>query len=66
MEGKLTPQKKIRDLEKKLKRLEMQNEILNKAIEIADDELGTDIRKKYLDLLSKTSGHQVNEGLQSA
>jgi transposase len=66
MEGKLTPQKKIRDLEKKLKRLEMQNEILNKAIEIADDELGTDIRKKYLDLLSKTSGHQGNEGLQSA
>lgn len=66
MKGKLTPQKKIRELEKKLKRLEMRNEILNKAIEIADDELGTDIRKKYLDLLSKTSGHQVNEGLQSA
>src|SRR6476659_3655429 len=42
MKGKLTPQKKIRELEKKLKRLEMRNEILNKAIEIADDELGTD------------------------
>jgi transposase len=61
MKGKLTPQKQIRELEKKLKRLEMQNEILNKAIEIADENLGTDIRKKYLDLLSKTSGQQADE-----
>src|ERR1700751_4856801 len=30
MQGKLTPQKQIRELEKKLKRLEMQNEILEK------------------------------------
>lgn len=66
MKGKLTPQKQIRELEKKLKRLDMQNEILNKAIEIADEQLGTDIRKKYLDLLSKTSGQQEDGGLQSA
>jgi hypothetical protein len=39
----------------------MQNEILNKAVEIADERLGTDIRKKYLDLLSKTSGQQEDE-----
>lgn len=66
MKGKQTPQKQIRELEKKLKRLEMQNEILNKAIEIADESLGTDIRKKYLGLLSKTSGQQGGEALQSA
>ena len=61
MKGKLTPQNQIRELEKKLKRLERQNEILNKAIAIADEQLGTDIRKKYLGLLSKTSGQQANE-----
>lgn len=61
MKGKDTPQKKIKELEKKLRRLQLQNEILNKAVEIADEELGTDIRKKYLDLLSKTSGQQANE-----
>lgn len=66
MNGKLTPQKQIRELEKKLKRLEMKNEILEKAIEIADEKLGTDIRKKYLDLLSKTSGQQEDEGSPSA
>jgi transposase-like protein len=64
MKGKITPQKQIKELEKKLKRLEMQNEILNKAVEIADEQLGTDIRKKYLDLLSKTSGQQGDEASQ--
>src|SRR5829696_250960 len=53
MKEKLSPQRQIRELEKKLKRLEMKNEILEKAIEIADETLGTDIRKKYLGLLSK-------------
>lgn len=61
MKGKQTPQQKIRELEKKLKRLELEKEILNKAVEIADDQLGTDIRKKYLDLLSKASGQQGEE-----
>jgi len=61
MKGKVSPQKQIRELEKKLKRSEMQNEILNKAVEIADEQLGTDIRKKYLDLLSKTSRQQEDE-----
>ncbi len=63
MKGKHTPQQQISELEKKLKRLEMKNEILEKAIEIADERLGTDIRKKYLDLLSKTSGQQGDEDL---
>jgi transposase len=65
MKGKVTPQQQVKELEKKLKRLEMQNEILNKAVEIADKQLGTDIRKKYLDLLSKTSGQQEDGDLQS-
>jgi len=64
MKGKVTPQQEIRDLQKKLKRMEMKNEILEKAIEIADEKLGTDIRKKYLDLLSKTSGQQGDEASQ--
>jgi transposase-like protein len=64
MKGKVSPQKQIKELEKKIKRLEMQNEILNKAVEIADEQLGTDIRKKYLDLLSKTSGQQGDEASQ--
>ena len=61
MKGKPSPQKQIRELEKQLKRLQMQNEILNKAVEIADEQLGTDIRKKYLDLLSKASRQQANK-----
>lgn len=47
-----TPNKKIRELEKKLKRLEQEKEILNRAIDIADSQFKTDIRKKYLSLLS--------------
>ena len=53
-------------MEKKLKRLEMKNEILEKTIEIADEKLGTDIRKKYSELLSKTSGQQPGEASPSA
>jgi transposase-like protein len=46
-----TPNKKIRELEKKLKRLEQEKEVLNRAIDIADSQFNTDIRKKYLSLL---------------
>ena len=66
MKGKFTPQTQIRELEKQLKRLEMKNEILEKAIEIADEKLGTDIRKKYLELLSKAPGQQPGEASPSA
>lgn len=58
MTGKSPPSKKIRELEKKLKRLEAEKEILNQAIDIADKELGTDIRKKYYALLSEVSRPQ--------
>jgi hypothetical protein len=58
MPKKSPPNKKIKELEKKLKRLEAQNEILNIAIDIADQTLQTDIRKKYLSLLSEAANDQ--------
>ena len=51
MKERQTPHQKLRELEKKVKRLEMEKEILNRTIDIADDMLGTQIRKKYLPLL---------------
>lgn len=57
-----TPNKKIRELEKKLKRLEQEKEILNRAIDIADSQFHTDIRKKYLSLLSEATGRQAPKG----
>jgi hypothetical protein len=56
-----TPNKKIRELEKKLKRLEQEKEVLNRAIDIADSQLHTDIRKKYLSLLSEATGQAQSE-----
>jgi transposase-like protein len=58
MSKKHTPNKKIKELEKKIKRLEDEKEILNTAIDIADEMLNTDIRKKYLSLLSETMNQQ--------
>ena len=48
MKDKTPPKKRISDLEAKIKRLEQEKEILNRAIDIADDTMGTEIRKKYL------------------
>jgi len=45
-------------VEKKLKRLEQGKEVLNRVIDITDSQLNTDIRKKYLSLLSAAT-HQV-------
>lgn len=56
-----TPNKKIRELEKKLKRLEQEKEVLNRAIDIADSQLNTDIRKKYLSLLSEATEQARSE-----
>ena len=56
-----TPNKKIRELEKKLKRLEQEKEILNRAIDIADSQFHTDIRKKYLSLLSEATEQAQNK-----
>lgn len=55
---KQPPKKYISQLEAKIKRLEAEKEILNRAIDIADDLLHTDIRKKYLLLLEEASRQQ--------
>lgn len=56
MAKKTTPNRKIAELEKKIKRLEAEKFILNTAIDVADETLNTDIRKKYLSLLLNESG----------
>lgn len=58
MSKKPTPNRKIAELEKKIKRLEAEKYILNTAIDIADETLNTDIRKKYLSLLLNESNKQ--------
>jgi transposase-like protein len=66
MKKKAPPRTYISQLEAKIKRLEEEKEILNKAIDIADDMLQSDIRKKYLPLLSKPIKQQgQNEGPSS-
>ncbi len=67
VKGKQPPKKYITDLEAKIKRLEAEKEILNRAIDIADETLGTEIRKKYLLLSLKASeGQEEQEGSQSS
>lgn len=53
-----TPYKKIKELEKKIKELELEKEVLNKVIDIADEQLGTNIRKKHLALSLETTKRQ--------
>jgi transposase-like protein len=66
VKSKQTPMKKINDLEKKIKRLEAEKEILNRAIDIADDTLGTQIRKKYLLLsLEASKGQEEKDNQRS-
>jgi hypothetical protein len=48
MKKKAPPKTYISQLEAKIKRLESEKEILNRAIDIADEMLDTQIRKKYL------------------
>ena len=47
------PQQRIRELEKEIKRLKGDKEILEIAIDVAEEELGIPIRKKYLARLSE-------------
>ena len=56
-----TPQKKIKDLEKRIKKLELEKEVLNKAIDIADEKFGTNIRKKYLALSLEFTKRQSDQ-----
>lgn len=52
MKNQQIPQARIRELEKEIKRLKGDKEILEIAIDIAEEELGIPIRKKYLAKLS--------------
>ena len=58
MKSIATPYKKLKELEKKIKELELKNEVLNKVIDIADEQLGTNIRKKHLALLLGSTKRQ--------
>ena len=58
MKKKAPPKTYISQLEAKIKRLEAEKEILNRAIDIADDMYQTDIRKKYLPLWQPASEKQ--------
>ena len=62
MKNKRPPKSQISELEKKIKRLEAEKDILNRAIDIADDTLGTEIRKKYLLLSLEASKSQEHKG----
>jgi transposase len=53
MGKKSPPRSQIAQLEAKIKRLEAEKEILNTAIDIADEMFNTNIRKKYLPLSLK-------------
>lgn len=46
--AKETPAQKIKRLEKELADERLKNEVLNRMIDISDEEYGTSIRKKYL------------------
>jgi transposase-like protein len=58
MKKKAPPGTYISQLEAKIKRLEEEKMILNKAIDIADEMFSTDIRKKYLPLSQQLSDQQ--------
>jgi transposase-like protein len=61
MKKKAPPKTYISQLEAKIKRLEAEKEILNRAIDIADEVFSTDIRKKYLPLSQQASEKQQGE-----
>ena len=65
MKKKAPPKTYISQLEAKIKRLEAEKEILNRAIDIADDMFNTEIRKKYLPLSQSASDKQGKEGNRS-
>lgn len=64
MAGRQTPNKKIRELEKRIRRLEAEKLILNTAIDVADELYDTNIRKKYLPLVQQSSAS--NKGVSQA
>lgn len=65
MKKKAPPKTYISQLEKKIKLLEAEKQILNRAIDIADDLFNTEIRKKYLPLSQAASDNQGEPNNQS-
>jgi transposase len=65
VKNKKPPKTQISELQKKIQRLEAEKEILNRAIDIADDMLGTEIRKKYLLLSLEASKKKEQEDQQN-
>jgi transposase-like protein len=61
MNKKAPPKAYISQLEAKIKRLEQEKQVLNRAIDIADDLLHTEIRKKYLPLSQQASDKRQGE-----
>ena len=55
MKSKETPAQKIKRLEKQLEDERLKNKILNKMIDISDQQYGTSIRKKYFPKQSEAS-----------
>jgi len=55
---KKAPNKQIRELEKRIKQLQQEKEILHIAIDTADEMFGTEIRKKYLPLSRQRAAEQ--------
>ena len=53
MKKRKIPQERIRELERELKRIKEDKEILEIALDVAKEDLGIDIRKKYLAKLSE-------------
>lgn len=66
MKKKAPPKTYIAQLEAKIKRLEQEKEILNLAIDIADEQLGTEIRKKCLPLSQQRTDQRQGEEPESA
>ncbi|OLY94945.1 hypothetical protein SAMN05444008_108185 [Cnuella takakiae] len=65
MKKKAPPKTQIQQLEAKIRRLEAEKDIFNRAIDIADGMLQTEIRKKYLPLSQAASAGQGQAGSQS-
>lgn len=61
MKNKLTPAEEIRNLKRELERVKKDKEILQVTIDVAERELGIEIRKKYLAKLSNKYGNKGEE-----
>lgn len=66
VKAKKTPKDRIKELERKIARLEEEKLILNRAIDIADEMFDTEIRKKYLLLSLEASKKQEKKDDQQS